>query len=912
MESRVKGLITLVFNLADAAKEQVEDLFKRSSIKKEERKDWKMRKFYETVIDSCLSGLYTHRLVNRCPELVIETAWKEWKLKPPEEPEEGSITSLIGSRSLRHEECWGIEDKHQFFPAGIYKTPVYNLLKYHPLLGLKFICDFLNYAVDFYIQEEDCEYKRQIAKVQLRLNDGTSITQWGNSELWTAYRGLSVTHYLLESLLMSLEKYLLEIAHLRTDVSKSNIKFMFDYLLRNSNNVATTGVLASVAMAEPEVIEEQIVPLFSVKEFYQWDMDRTLHESSALAPEDNEISFAQEERLKANQLPHRKKFFRGLADFIVDYQFKIRIANPEIHSLFDALHTSASEDDIFWKKTLNEIDIRTWDIKNDEENNRIILKPKYEQKVEEFLASGKQEMETQNITMKWSGLLWNAYEKKEEISFEVWQLAYDYYNDGTKSDPLYDRPISLAVLGLREFDNNLSTQQRNWCVAKVKEVISIILNDAVKGSYHLNMSYNLMEKEIALQSYHLLAANVNHEDEMKEILKLMLCTLIVPLHDHENKKNVEYFRTVFFKQFPVQAKIVWKSLIEYAHFRKNSPFYYDDHDEERLNRAKEKESVFIKQSLESKTIDLDVGNISLKDYEADFLFRAFLILPSNNAEELFLQFIKKITLIITEELQLDEERYYNRRDRQRKIDRAAIIRSEPFLADIILHNEPEFSKEIIDLLLHPILSNAELIRINAKELYKFINGVFEFLVLKVSDSENQNPLPSNYGMDLKNFWEIWEYLYAIIKTSIKKPFMSTLLFDIRFLLFDYHGKPIEREWKSLDNKKDFYYLMIKEVGEYYLETIMNVFSIVGEKTFLPQGLTLVVELLKRNPSQKITLISTAGERFVKKLFYNHISAIKSSKTFVNDFVWMLNEMVDLGSSSAYLFRENVITYKKGN
>ncbi len=906
IESRVKGVITLFFNLADVAKEEIENLIRRASIKKEDRENWKIRKFYETVIGSCLSGLLTRTLVNKCPELVIETAWKEWKLKPPEE---GSIASFIGSHSLRHEECWGIEDDFSFYPSGVYKTPVYYLLKHHPILGLKFICEFLNYAVDFYVQEKDCEYKRQITQVQLRLNDETIITQWGNSELWAAYRGLSVTHYLFESILMSLEKYLLETAQLKTEVSKSNMKFMFDYLFRMSNNVAITGVLASVAMAEPEVIEEQIAPLFSVREFYRWDMDRTLQESSAFAPVDNDISFAQEERFKSNQLPHRKKFFRGLADFIVDYQFKTRIANPEIHSLFDELQKSANEEDILWKKTLNEIDIRTWDVKNDEENNRIILQPKYEQKVEEFLELGKEEMEAQSVTMKWSGLLWNAYEKKVDISFETWQQAFDYYNDETKSDRLFDRLVSLAVLGLSEFANNLSTQQKKWCVAKIKEVISIILDDAVKGSYNLNRDYNLMEKEIALQSYHLLAANVYDEDEMKEVSKLMLYTLIAPFHDHETKKNVEYFRTVFFKQFPEKAKTVWKSLIEYAYFRKKNPFYYDDHDLQRLNEAKEKERTFIEQSLDSKTIDLDVESINLIDYEADLLFRAFLILPANNAEELFRQFIKKITSIITEELQLDEDRSYNKRNRQRKVDRRAIIGSEPFLADILLYNNPEFSKEIIDLLLHPILNNAELTRINAKELYKFIDDVLAFVVLQIFDEGNKNPLPSNHEEQLKRFWIIWKYLFDILKMPESKPFISTLLFNVRFLLFDYYWKPNEREWKALQDKRDFYYLMISEVGENHLETIMNVFTIVGEKAFLPEGLSLVVELLKKNPRQKLTLVNVSGERFVKKLFYNHISAIKRSKALVNDFVWLLNEMVDLGSSTAYLFRENVITYK---
>lgn len=874
IESRKKDLITLLFNLADVGKKEIEDLFTKASIKKGERENWRIRKFYETVVASCLSGLHTHRLVKECPELVIETSWKEWKLKPRKEPPEGSIASLIGRRGLRQEECWGIEDNHHFFPSGVYKTPLYNLLTYHPLLGLQFICEFLNYAVDFYVQEDDCEYKRQITQVQLRLNDGTIVTQWGNSELWTAYRGLSVTHYLIESLLMSLEKYLLETAQLKTEVSKSNTKFMFDYLLRKSNNVAVAGVLASVAIAHPEVVEEQIVPLLSVKEFYKWDSSRSFQEGSSLAPLNNEISFAQEERFKSNKLPHRKKFLRGLADFIVDYQFNIRIANPEIHSLFDVLQKSANEKDILWKKTLNEIDIRTWDVKNDEENNRIILKPKYEQEVEEFLESGKQEMEAQSITMKWSGLLWNAYEKKEDISFETWQEAFNYYNNTTTSNPLYDRPVSLSVIGLRAFSNELSDQQKKWCIANIKKVISIILDDTMSRHYHLNMSYNLMEKDVALQSFHLLVANIENDTERKEVLQLMLYTLIAPFGDHEVTKNIEYIRTAFFSRFPSEAKLLWVSLIKYAHFRKVHPFYYDDHDEERLKAASDHEKTFIKNSLDSENTDLDVEAIDLTEYESYLLFRAFLIISSNSTDEIFLSFIKKVVSFIADELQLDEDRSHNRRNKKRKIDRRDVIGSEPFLADILLNADMDFSKQLINLLLHPILNNTELTRINAKELYEFIDGVFEFLVLKVSDSENQNPLPLNYLVQLKKFWEIWEYLYGVLKASNEKPFMSTLLFNVRFLLFDYHGKPNEREWKALQDKKEFYYLMIKEVGENHLGTIMNVLSIIGEKVFLPKGLTWVVELLKKNPRQKLTLINASGERFVKKLFYSHISALK--------------------------------------
>ena len=49
---------------------------------------------------------------------------------------------------------------------------------------------------------------------------------------------------------------------------------------------------------------------------------------------------------------------------------------------------------------------------------------------------------------------------------------------------------------------------------------------------------------------------------------------------------------------------------------------------------------------------------------------------------------------------------------------------------------------------------------------------------------------------------------------------------------------------------------------------------------------------------------------IKRLYFNHIGEIKNNNKLINDYIWILNLMVDLGSSSAYLIRENVITYKK--
>ncbi len=906
-EERIKELIFLLFNLAKYAREEIVKLIDKVIVIQYDKKNRDRQGFYKILLDCCLSGLRNSNLIKECPHEIIKLAWQDWKLPPPEEPSKGSIAALIHAPRLRGDDCWGIRDKHSFFPSGIYKIPIYNLLLHHPFLALKFITEFLNYSVEFYINS-DCDYKHSFDKVDVILNDGVIVSQWAAWELWAAYRGISVTHCLIESILMSFEKYMLDLAQSKTAISKQNIQFIFDYLFRNSNNVLTTGVLVSVALAYPEVVEEQMVPLLSVREFYEWDSARVIQESGAFAPMDNQISFAQEERYKSNKLSHRTKYFQGLSDFVIDYQIKIRTANEKIHTLFDKLYKSVEDGDIYWKKKLSDIDVRSWEGKIDEENNQVVFQPKYEDDVNNFIESNKSEVEANRITMKWAGLIWNAHDKKEAISFETWVDAYDYYQNPQVADPMFDRPISLAIIGIRDFDISLSNGQREWCINKIITVLSIIRDDTINMRYHLNRNYNLMEKETALQSFHLLYPKLKAKKEKIYLLGLLLDTLILPFGDHEIKKSVEYIRTIFFHELPLEANRIWIALIDYARFKKSNQFYYDDHDQNRSSKAKEKDRKFIQKLLNQKATKANLGDVNISDYEPHLLFRAFLILPTNSSKDSYLQFIKEIISISISELQVDDE-YSYRSKRKRKLDYSTILDSESFLADIQLNVNFQSAREILDILLEPFLKVREYDFFYARDLHEFVKGVFEFMVLKISDFEFATNLPSNHLEQSNQFWQLWEYLYDAINASSEKPFMGTVLFNVRFLLFDLNWKPLERQWEALKDKKDFYFRMIRESGENNIDTIMNVFSIVGENAFLPEGLSLIVDLAKKRPSKQTILVNPSGERFIKKLFYNHISIIKKSKKLTNDFIWLLNVMTDLGSSLAYMIRENVITYK---
>ena len=902
-EENVKGkssnLISILFDLASISKEEIKQLIARAFTKKENRESWRLNSFYENVIESSLSGIGNLRLIKELPELIIETAWKKWKYIPPQKedfPEDRF--GILARNSLSYEECWGIRDRHSFFPSGIYKTPFYNLLWIHPIVGLKFIIDFINYSVEFYVNAT-CEYKHKISQIEIEQNDGTKTKLYAAWELWAAYRGLSVTNYALESLLMSLEKFLLETAKRKTDVSRENLKFIFDYVLKNSNNIAPIAVLTSVAIAYPGEVEEAMLPLLSVKEFYEWDLSRALHENSALTPMDRRISFAQKERLESNQLPHRKKYQRGLRDFILDYQFNVGKLNKEIHQIIDKLKAQYDGKDVIWKKNLIEMDIRNHKVGEfDEKLGGFLIQPEYDDEVVKFIEFNKESFEADTKSLNISGQLLKTYEKKETIDFSSWLSCYEQYSSSKSLNILYDRPITLAVLGLRDFSTNINEEQKTKCIEIITDAIVSILQDTFNRDYSLNMSINIMEKDIALSSFHLLLQNVDSEEDKNGIITTMIYMLFAPFHDHEFDKIIQYFREVFFKQFPNEAKRVWLGLIKYACYKKANPNFYGNQDEKSLK----KENDFVQKIASNKNLKLDLAEISLEKCEGYLLARAFVITPYDIADMDFESFIKHFIPLLTTDLQHEENYSYNRNKEKRQIHSESVLDVEFYLAELLLKANSELSKSVLDLIIDPTYQ-IELPNLRrTDDLFEFSSKVPEFVIYKL-DNIIANSTEEYLNQKLiTNFWALWQYFFDKIKVSGKQYFLAILFLDIKW-------KEISTHWRPLENKRDFYQSMVKDLGKYKATSILNVFSTVGEKTFLPESISWLVDIFKSEADTTVALLYPSAERLIKRLYYNHISIIKNDKKLIDDYVWILNRMVDFGSSEAYLFRENVITYK---
>lgn len=343
-------------------------------------------------------------------------------------------------------------------------------------------------------------------------------------------------------------------------------------------------------------------------------------------------------------------------------------------------------------------------------------------------------------------------------------------------------------------------------------------------------------------------------------------------------------------------------LIKYSEFKKSNSNFRDYHDQGKLKEHKLKEKAFVEEQAAIADISIDISTLDLEKSEGYLLARAFVITPYSTGEKLFFDFIKHFVPLLTEDLKLEENYSYNRSGNEIQIQFQGVHDTQFYIRDLLLYADTSLSKAVLDLILNPIYSADFRIGRSRNNLFEFSSKILEYVIYRLDNiiSNSTNEVLNKKLID--NFWSVWEYLFEKIKVSGKLFFTKTLFLDIEW-------KKASSHWKVLENKKEFYHQMINDLGATRTQSMVNLFSTAGEQTFLPEGISWLVDIYKADMTATASLISSSAERMIERLFYNHISKIKKNKKLIEDFLWILNRMVDLGSSEAYLFRENVITYK---
>lgn len=898
-ESNVDILIGIVYSLAEISKVELEELLGRASNYDRRKGDWELHYYYEKLVDEFLSGVGNQNLAKALPDLIVKVAKKEWLYTEPEEQENdiySSKTYLTRDSFHREELRWGLNDKMDFFPPGIYKVPVYNLLCYHPIQGIEFICDVLNYSIDFYSKAES-QYKQSMQQIEIQLNNGNKVLQWGNEQLWCAYRGTSVSHYLIECILMSLEKYLLEVAK-NDKFGESLLTYHANYLLTNSNNVSTTSVLCSVIMAYPKRMNEAFLPIISVPEFYDFDLTRRLNESQALAIFDNKLLAAQNERKASNALPHRKEYAHGLKSFIIDYQFRIGTLNSEIFKQLDKLYEKVSNN-VVLEKWLMEVDRRRWIINEVQTTgNTIVIQPEYSKSVKEYVERNASESRPMLTAMEIGAKISEAYRKNESISLIDWHEYYIQYSK-EPANWLYDKPVTLSMLGLTLCKGELDKQQRQWCFETITNAISIILQKTFRQSFELESKYNILEKDIALQSFSVLFKSADLNEEIINVRQLLLYSLIAPFHDHELNELTKYIQNELIKSKPDEVHWAWKRLVAYTQYLKDNPRPWRESQDYEMVITKEEE--FLQGLIIQDDVEVDVSQIEFNIDRADLLLRAFTIIPweiekSSLMHQFYLRFINFLSFDLQKGY--DYERIGNR---DRKLS-FRILPAQHHTAKVLMHSDLEVVKEIIDELVNPFIIGSYMPNRSDRDYFDYVKLSFEYVFEFVVGLTDTLDKIQHQESTILRLWDVIDYLNSKIPQMNIPWLNSVILMDL--------SEMENLKWKVLDNRRTKYFELIESFWISYYGTIIKVLSTFGSDAFLPSGLNYIKKMTAEH-SMDESLIGHAkyAEKLIEVLYYDHLQEIKQDRTLVNNFIWLLNIMVEVGSSNAYLIRENVITYK---
>ena len=389
--------------------------------------------------------------------------------------------------SLELEPLFGLKSTVDSVPsASAYRGPFLSLLRYHPREGLAFIIEVFNYSAEWYahprVRSDSVEPPFDMT---LTFEDGTSRTQRCNERLWNLYRRTSVGPYVLQSILMALEHWLLEMAEARPHELD---RVLLD-ILQTSDSAALTAVVASVATAFPHAAGETLLVLLRSRLCIQLDRQRFASEVSVPSQLDAIDKIYGEERKKADARPHRKS---DLECAIIDLQ-RLGPLMPRVHEILDRHRAEMpppekqDDNDRVWRLALHRMDLRQYIAEEDtaeaavdsedsdspEDSRRYVRfnlnKP--EPDIREMLEQDGAWLQALNAPLELLGWGRRIFGGETSTTYDSAQWrqrleeAQAIDKDISEEHDVYRGSLGIvAAVCVRDYWEEMSDDERDWCV----------------------------------------------------------------------------------------------------------------------------------------------------------------------------------------------------------------------------------------------------------------------------------------------------------------------------------------------------------------------------------------------------------------------------------------------------------------
>ena len=435
--------------------------------------------------DLALDHFHNRPLCRDLPDLVIECL--NAYLYPPRKNQHNPWRAR-----LEVEECFGLPANLRFDrpEASAYCGPFLNMLACHPPQALNLIISLLNQASQTYadVTANGGDMIESPTHDEFELPDGSRKSMHSGGRLWAMYRGAGGAPDFLQSALMALEYWLLEIVK----DPNFDLESVLLKIVNDSNNVALLAVVASLSIAEPIRSGSAAYSVLTSPSFFFLDQARQGQEGIALEnilfglERDPERKAMRTERAHSRQIPHRRLALEDLCRSLQQTKLRDRVWELLDRNKADAeKRFSGDVNSAAWLNVLHRMDLRQYDAAGASDGNTYYVTKPLPPAVEAVLAPVRS---TSDRDLQLYGLLiWGMkvferqHAKEEEDRWhEMLLLASCQWPDGISKEALSAGAASyVATVAIRDHWSDLTQPEKDWCS-------SVIAYEVLKESENYN------------------------------------------------------------------------------------------------------------------------------------------------------------------------------------------------------------------------------------------------------------------------------------------------------------------------------------------------------------------------------------------------------------------------------------------
>lgn len=848
------------------------------------------------------------------PNVVMKTFWESLFFEEGDvlETGDGFPISFDDDLCLDNGRFFGLKSASSldYFPASAFQGPFIHLLRNHLQKAVRFIVSIFNECGKSFKNRYKLE-GRDPQMIELCLPDGSKVKQICQEVFWGMYRGHSVTPSVLQCALMALEQVLLEYA----DADAKGLDKFLVSLIQQSETVAITSVVASIAVAHPNRAATTLLVLLSSPESIIFDRHRMSQDLtgslSGLFPNlDSSKQIFYDERMKSDGREHRKN----------DLEFAIRTLQlgtsaEAVQALIDQhlsdlqLVETQRGFDQTWRLALHRMDLRQYTIEpfeqtgfdedDGERTSKFLITPKppaddLQPIIEKSAADCSELSELLNFKMwaekvfigsdshLYSPVQWNQrLEQAKKIRFDSRVDQFHMAKTGA---------TTVAAVCVRYHWDELSKTDQLWCVESIctelersgdtwermervqregpeggraagwvlplliKKNVPKQLRNRIRKCLALAMTHPI--DEIRTYTIWGVAAHLWQTD--RALLYRCINALATEAILMEERKREESQKGYSERKFP---EIVQVEVLKFVR-----EGFFDD-------------SIILPSAYE----DLDMSG----GYGAHAITQIGSIMRTSPDEPIAVKWFQRATSTMA-------NWWKSGRNRQGSVH----IAVESYLVKAL--EEFLFVTSVADAssILKPLLDSVD---DHPDKLHR--------LVLGLISTEDQAPRP-------ERFWFLWElFAERIVSASWmdniggQHPWGRDLIYAIFLVTW---WKENVGHWKSLEghaHKVDDLFVKLPPSG-LVLNAYCSFLYHIGQQS-MPHAFTLIAEKLRKEDPQK--MLTRKGDTIftLETLLQRHVYGkpidLKRNEKRRESVLYLLDQLIENGSSAAYRMRDDFVT-----